>query len=104
VVRYQRERGQGDAEQADNMLHAAGGIAGLPGLVWKIWTYNDSETAAGGVYLFDSEANARAWGDGTVQAALSQMPGISNVQTSYYDIDEKLSGITRAPLSVPQPA
>jgi hypothetical protein len=102
VVRYQRQRGQEDVEQAENNLHAADSIAGLPGLVWKIWTYNDAEGVAGGVYLFESEANARAWGDGTVQAALSQMPGISNVETSYYDVDEKLSAITRAPIAVPQ--
>lgn len=104
VVRYGRERGQGDTQQAENMLHAADSIAALPGLVWKVWTYNDAERAAGGVYLFDTEAHARAWGDGTVQAALSRMPGVSDVQTNYYDIDEKLSAITRAPLVVAQPA
>jgi Putative mono-oxygenase ydhR len=104
VVRYTRERGQSDAEQAENMLHAAPNIAALPGLVWKVWTYNDAEHAAGGVYLFDTEEHARAWGDGTVQAALSQMPGIGDVQTNYYDIDSQLSAITRAPLAVAQPA
>jgi len=104
VVRYARERGQDDAQQAENMLHAADSIAALTGLVWKVWTYNDAERAAGGVYLFDTEEHARAWGDGIVEAALSRMPGISDVQTSYYDVDEKLSAITRAPLVVAQPA
>ena len=104
VVRYAREHGQDDTQQAENLLHAADSIAALPGLLWKVWTYNDGEHAAGGVYLFDSEEHARAWGDGTVQAALGRMPGISDVQTNYYDIDQKLSAITRAPLAVPQPA
>jgi hypothetical protein len=103
VVRYTRERGQSDVEQAENLLHAADGVAALPGLVWKIWTYNDAEQAAGGVYLFDSEAHARAWGDGTVQAALARLPGVGDVQTSYYDVDEKLSAITRAPLATAAP-
>src|SRR5947199_5429533 len=102
VVRYARERGQGDTQQAENLLQAAPSIAGLPGLVWKIWTYNDAERAAGGVYLFDSEEHARAWGDGTVQAILNEEPGVSNVSVSFYDVDEQLSAITRAPLAVAQ--
>ena len=99
VVRYSRERGQDDAEQAEAMLHATEGIAGLPGLVWKVWTHNDAEHVAGGVYLFDSEEHARAWGDGTVQAALSRLPGVHDVGTQYYDVDARLSAITRAPLA-----
>jgi hypothetical protein len=35
---------------------------------------------------------------------LSQEPGVSNVTVSYYDVDEELSAITRAPLAVAQPA
>jgi hypothetical protein len=89
VVRYARERGQSDAEQAENLLHASDAIAALPGLVWKVWTYNDAERVAGGIYLFDSEAHARAWGD---------------VRTEYYDVDEHLSARTRAPLTAAQPA
>jgi hypothetical protein len=104
VVRYSRDRGQDDAEQAEGNLQSAPSIAGLPGLLWKIWTYNDAEHAAGGVYLFDSEEHARGWGDGTIQGLLSQEPGVSNVSVSYYDIDEQLSAITRAPFAVPQPA
>ena len=104
VVRYTRDRGQNDHEQAENMLHAADSIAALPGLLWKVWTYNDAEHAAGGVYLFDSEEHARAWGDGTVQAALGRLPGVSDVGTNYYDVDEKLSAVTRGPLAVAQPA
>jgi hypothetical protein len=103
VVRYSRDRGQEDAQQAEGNLQAAPSIASLPGLLWKIWTYNDAERAAGGVYLFDSEEHARAWGDGTVQGLLSQEPGVSNVTVSYYDLDEQLSAITRAPLAVGQP-
>jgi hypothetical protein len=68
AVRYSRERGQEYAQQAEGNLQAAPFIAGLPGLLWKSWTYNDAERAAGGVYVFDSEEHARAWGDGTVRA------------------------------------
>ena len=37
VVRYARERGQEDAEQAAGNLAAAPVIAELEGLAWKVW-------------------------------------------------------------------
>jgi hypothetical protein len=39
-----------------------------------------------------------------VQEALGRHPGISDVRTAYYDVDERLSAITRGPLTVPQQA
>ena len=47
VIRYSRERGHDDPEQAKMLLHAAETIKELPGLRWKIWTYNDAERVAG---------------------------------------------------------
>ena len=38
-------------------------IAAEPGLVWKIWTESEKEQIAGGVYLFDNEADARRYMD-----------------------------------------
>src|SRR5665213_1476429 len=60
VVRYSRQRGSDDPEQARGFLAAAEKIAGLPGLVWKLWGYDDTEHAAESIYLFDSEEHARA--------------------------------------------
>jgi hypothetical protein len=36
IVGYARERGQGDIQQAENLLYAADTIAALPGLVWDV--------------------------------------------------------------------
>ena len=58
------------------------------------------EQAAGGLYLFDSEEHARAWGDDMLHASLGHMPGVSDIETRYYDVDERLSAITRGPLAV----
>jgi hypothetical protein len=103
IVRYGRERGHDDAEQAAGMRQAAEKIAGVPGLVWKVWAYDDAERAATSIYLFDSESNARAWGDGPMVPALSAHPGISNVEVDYAAVDEELSAVTRAPLKTVQP-
>ena len=46
VVRYGRQLGSDDPEQARGFLEAAEKIAGLPGLVWKLWAYDDAEHVA----------------------------------------------------------
>jgi len=100
VVRYGRQLGRDDPEQARGFIAAAEKIAGLPGLLWKLWGYDDSEHVAESVYLFDSDEHARAWGDGPLKPALGSHPGISDIEVRYYDVDEQLSLITRAPLTL----
>ncbi len=99
VVRYGRQLGSDDPEQARAFLAAAEKIAGVPGLLWKLWAYDDSAQAAESVYLFDSEEHARAWGEGPMKPALGSHPGISDIEVRYYDVDERLSAVTRAPLA-----
>ncbi len=101
-VNYRRERGQDDTEQAEHLLAAAEPISRLSGLQWKIWIYEDARGAAGGIYLFDTEEHARAWGDDALPAALGGLPGISDIEARYFDIDERLSTITRGPLFATQ--
>jgi hypothetical protein len=102
TVHYGRERGHDDPEQAAAMRQAAEKIAHVPGLVWKLWGYDDDQRDATSIYLFDSESHARAWGDGPMVPALSALPGISNIEVDYFDVDEDLSTITRAPLQATQ--
>ena len=98
IVGYGRERGHDDPEQAAAFRQDAEKIAGVPGLVWKLWGYDDDERVATSVYLFDSESNARAFGDGAVVPALSAHPGITNIEIRYFDVDQELSAVTRAPM------
>jgi hypothetical protein len=49
--------------------------------------------------LLESEAHARAWGDGPMKPALGGHPGISDIELRYYDVDADLSAVTRAPLA-----
>jgi Putative mono-oxygenase ydhR len=71
IVRYGHERAHHDPEQAAGFRQAAEKIAGVPGLVWKLWGYDDDQRVATSIYLFDSESNARAWGDGPMVPAFS---------------------------------
>ncbi len=102
-VNYRRERGQDDAEQGEYLRGAADRIAQAPGLQWKIWIYDDENQAAGGIYLFDSEEHARAFGD-AIPASLGKLPGVSEIDRRYYDVDERLSEVTRGPVAAAQQA
>jgi hypothetical protein len=97
-VNYGRERGQDDHEQTEHLLGAAERISGLPGLQWKLWIYDDARHAAGGIYLFDTEEHARAFGDEMLPASLGRLPGVSEINAQYFDVDERLSEITRGPI------
>jgi Putative mono-oxygenase ydhR len=97
-INYRRQRGQDDAEQAEHLLGAAEPIADLPGLQWKIWIYDDSRGAAGGIYLFDTEEHARRWGDEMLPVSLGRLPGVSDIETRYFDVDQRLSAINRGPI------
>ena len=99
VVRYGREIGSEDPAQSSAFLAAAEKIAGIPGLIWKLWAYDDGAKRAENMYLFESEAEARAWGDGPLKPSLSAYPGVSDIEVRYYDVDEALSAVTRAPLA-----
>lgn len=101
-VNYRRERGQDDAEQAEHLLGAAERISGLPGLQWKVWIYDDAHEAAGGIYLFDTEEHARRWGDEMLPKSLGRLAGVSKIDARYFDVDERLSAITRGPVDVSQ--
>jgi hypothetical protein len=103
-VNYRRELGQNDPQQAEHLLGAAERISGLPGLQWKIWIYDDAQSVAGGIYLFDTEEHARKWGDEMLPGSLGRLPGVSDIQPRYFDVDERLSEITRGPLMTAQQA
>ncbi len=99
VVRYGRQPGEDDPDQAREFLAAAEKIAGLPGLLWKLWGYDDAEHVAESIiYLFETDEQARAWGDGPMKGALGSHAGISAIEARYYDVDERSSAVTRAPL------
>ncbi|MEV4953990.1 YdhR family protein [Paenarthrobacter nitroguajacolicus] len=99
-VKYGRALAKDDNEQAERLMQSAIKIAGVRGLLWKIWIYDDEERTAGGIYLFDSEENARIWGDEVMEKSLKSHPGISGITKHYFDIDEDLTRRTRGPIAV----
>ena len=65
-----------------------------PGLIWKIWTENEAEKQAGGIYLFANEDDATAYLEMHTKRLKSF--GISEVNAKIFDVNEELSHITHA--------
>ena len=71
-------------------------IAKTKGLRWKVWAYDDEESMATGIYLFEDVESINsylAWLQG-----LGQNPNIVDFEIKIWDVQEALSKITRAPI------
>jgi hypothetical protein len=67
------------------------------GLQWKVWIASETDKLRGGIYLFDDVECARKWGGGRLREILTAI-GATNISLKYFDVDKKLSTITRAPI------
>ena len=79
------------------MTGLAQSIATEPGLIWKIWTENEAERRAGGIYLFADEASARA--DCDMHTRRLEGFGVSGIRALFFDVNEPLTATTRGPLT-----
>ena len=68
-------------------------IAGEPGLIWKIWTENPDTARAGGIYLFQTAAQAEAYA--TKHIARLGAFGITGINAQHFQINDALSAVTR---------
>jgi len=70
---------------------AAGIIATVPGLVWKIWGFGDGRGAGLSAYLFESREAAEAFAAGPVLMGLRRNPEIADVAVEIAPVDRGLS-------------
>ena len=83
-------------EMAAGMKELASSIAQEPGLLWKIWTEDEANGEAGGIYLFVDRASADAYLH--MHRARLLGFGIAHVNAKLFDVNTTLSAIDRAPL------
>jgi hypothetical protein len=94
TVRY---RVQGDhAHFRHDMKKVAGLISGTPGLVWKIWGIDQDRDIGASVYLFASEASARAFIASPMLERLRSRPDVTDVTFELAPVDQDLSEMTGA--------
>ncbi|HRL20962.1 monooxygenase [Alcaligenes sp. SDU_A2] len=84
------------ADMSAAMRELAESIAQEPGLIWKIWTENQAERTAGGVYLFTDHAHAQAYLEMHTRRLNSF--GIDGVQGRLFEVNHPLSEIDRGPV------
>ncbi len=83
-------------EMEQGFKELAASINDEPGFLWKIWTENQTAQEAGGIYLFDTEANARSYLE--KHTARLQSFGITGINGKIFDVNTGLSGINRGPV------
>jgi hypothetical protein len=66
------------------------------GLIWKIWTENEAEKEAGGIYLFDNEDDLNRYLK--KHTARLQSFGIVEVNAKIFDVNVPLTLINRGKL------
>ena len=64
------------------------------GLIWKIWTENETTKEAGGIYLFSNETDAKRYLDKHTKRLESF--GYKNIRARIFSVNEPLSLITKA--------
>lgn len=84
------------SKMADALKDLAVSITEEPGFIWKIWTENESEKDAGGIYLFKTEEAAQAYL--AKHTARLKGLGVEKVHAKIFDVNEALSKITAGPI------
>jgi len=81
-------------EMAKQMTDLATSINDEPGIIWKIWTQNEADKTAGGVYLFDTRANAEKYL--AMHSKRLSLWGYSDIRGRIFEINETLTEINKA--------
>ncbi|MFM9887268.1 MAG: YdhR family protein [Burkholderiales bacterium] len=81
----------------------AGDFAAVPGCRWKIWLMNETESEAGGIYLFDGDASLNAYLNSPLVAAVTSHPALSNFSVKRFDTLDAVTKITRGPIETATP-
>lgn len=70
-------------------------LAGVPGLVSKLWIVDEDRRRAGGAYLFSDRSAATAYLEGPIIAELGKNPAFRHVTARLFDVLSAPSEITR---------
>lgn len=83
-------------EKVCTMLSQA--IADSKGVIWKVWIIDESNNIGGGIYLFEDMKSLNNFVQGDIVKQVTSHPAVSNFDAKIFDILEKQSKVTRAPI------
>lgn len=79
------------SEMAAQLRDLAESINQEPGFLWKVWTENQTERLAGGVYAFKDEQTLNAYVK--KHSARLEAMGVSDLVINIFDINETLTAV-----------
>lgn len=81
-------------KMSEMMADLAKDIATEEGLVYKLWTENEEENLAGGIYIFEDEQNAKRY----LQKHTKRLQsfGYENIRAKIFKINKPLSILSKA--------
>jgi hypothetical protein len=83
-------------EMSSALVELAESINREPGLMWKIWTENESEKLGGGIYLFEDEVSAKNYLE--MHATRLKAMGVPEVRGIIFDVNQPLTAINQGPI------
>ncbi|MDA0145020.1 monooxygenase [Vibrio sp. RW] len=84
-------------EMSNALVGLAKSINNEPGMIWKIWTENETEKLGGGVYLFEDQISAETYL--AMHAARLQQMGVQEVRGVIFDVNQPLTTINKGPIN-----
>ena len=81
-------------DMSSQLQELAASINQEPGFIWKIWTENQQNQEAGGIYLFADEDTAQAYL--RMHSARLRALGVKEVSGRIFDVNMALSQINHA--------
>ncbi len=88
-------------EQYENTVSPlAQDFAEVPSCLWKVWLMDEKDNEAGGIYLFADEASVEKFKGSALVASVLSHPALSDFSIKQFEVLDKISQITRAPLAV----
>ena len=73
-------------------------FAEVPGLVWKIWTLNEAEREAGGIYYFDGQQSLERFLSSQLAASVRNHPAVSEFSAKPFAVMDAVTATTRGPV------
>lgn len=84
-------------EMAEKLAGLAESINNEPGMIWKVWTENQKDQIAGGIYLFEDEESANAYLE--MHSARLKKMGVKKVRGQIFDVNIPLTTINKGPIA-----
>lgn len=97
-INYRRPEMPKDAWEARYTDDRAKPFLDVAGLQWKIWLDGSDERRAGGIYMFADRAAAEAYVAGPIVARMKANPDVQELEIRVFDVRQRMSEITNAPL------